>query len=82
MIRNQRGLHARASAKFVTMADGYDAQVIVEKDGNKAAGTSIMSLMMLAAAPGDTIQIAATGTEAEAALDALAGLVEQKFGEE
>ena len=81
-IRNRRGLHARASARFVTMASGYDAVVTVSKDGHSVTGTSIMGLMMLAAAPGDTIEIAARGPDAEAALAALVALVESKFGEE
>ena len=81
-ITNKRGLHARASAKFVTMADGFDARVTVEKDGNQAAGTSIMSLMMLAAGPGDHVVISAAGPEAEGAVEALSALVESKFGEE
>ena len=82
LIRNKRGLHARASARFVTCADGFDALVTVMKDGHSVAGTSIMGLMMLAAAPGDTIEIAATGAEAAAALAALIALVEAKFGED
>ena len=81
-ITNQRGLHARASAKFVNLASGLDANVEVEKDGNKVCGTSIMGLMMLGAAKGDTIVISAAGDGAEAAVDALAELVEARFGEE
>lgn len=81
-IRNKRGLHARASARFVTCAAGFDAAVTVVKDGASVAGTSIMGLMMLAAAPGDTIDIAAEGTDADAALTALVALVESKFGED
>ena len=82
LIRNKRGLHARASARFVTCADGFDALVTVTKDGSSVAGTSIMGLMMLAAAPGDSIDIVADGTQAEAALAALIALVENKFGED
>jgi len=82
LIQNRRGLHARASAKFVTLASNQSAQVEVEKDGSKVAGTSIMGLMMLGAAKGDTVTISATGEGADAALDALCGLVEDKFGEE
>jgi phosphocarrier protein len=82
LIENRRGLHARASAKFVTLASSQTAQVEVEKDGSKVAGTSIMGLMMLGAAKGDTVTISATGEGAEQALDALCGLVENKFGEE
>ena len=60
-IRNRRGLHARASARFVTMASGYDAVVTVIKDGHSVTGTSIMGLMMLAAAPGDHVEVSAEG---------------------
>ena len=81
-IRNQRGLHARASAKFVNLASEIDAVVEVEKDGNKVCGTSIMGLMMLGAAMGDSIVIRAEGDGAEAAVAALAELVEDRFGEE
>ncbi len=81
-MTNKRGLHARASAKFVTMASGLPAQVEVSKDGTSVTGTSIMGLMMLGAAMGDTIEIRASGNGAEAALAQLAGLVENKFGEE
>ncbi len=71
-IANQRGLHARASAKFVNMASGLDAQIEVEKDGHKVCGTSIMGLMMLGAGMGDCITIHVDGPGAEAALDHLA----------
>ena len=81
-VLNRRGLHARASAKFVTLAAGQDAAVEVEKDGSKVCGTSIMGLMMLGAAKGDSITISAEGDGAEAAVAALAELVENKFGEE
>ena len=81
-ITNQRGLHARASAKFVNLAAGLDAAVEVEKDGNKVCGTSIMGLMMLGAAKGDSILIHVSGTNAEDALEKLAALVEERFGEE
>jgi len=81
-INNQRGLHARASAKFVNMASGLDASVEVEKDGHKVCGTSIMGLMMLGAAIGDTIVIHVSGDHAESALEQLAQLVEDKFGED
>ena len=81
-ITNQRGLHARASAKFVNLASGLDANVEVEKDGNKVCGTSIMGLMMLGAAKGDSIVIHVSGTDAEGALEKLATLVEERFGEE
>ena len=81
-ITNQRGLHARASAKFVNLASGLDAQIEVEKDGNRVCGTSIMGLMMLGAAMGDTITISANGEGAENAVAALVALVEEKFGED
>ncbi len=81
-IRNKRGLHARASAKFVTLASGLPAEVQVEKDGSSVCGTSIMGLMMLGAAYGDSITISAEGDGAEQAVAALAELVEAKFGEE
>jgi phosphocarrier protein len=81
-LSNKRGLHARASARFVTLAAGLPASVEVEKDGSKVTGTSIMGLMMLGAAIGDTITIRAEGDGADAALDQLVQLVEDKFGEE
>ena len=81
-IVNQRGLHARASAKFVQVAGGFDATVDVEKDGVKVGGTSIMGLMMLAASPGCSIRIVATGPQAAEALEALVALVADRFGEE
>lgn len=83
LITNRRGLHARASAKFVTLAAGLPARVEVSKDGGGAVvGTSIMGLMMLGAALGDTITISAAGDGAEAAVGALVELVENKFGED
>jgi len=81
-IQNQRGLHARASAKFVNLASEIDATIDVEKDGNKVCGTSIMGLMMLGAAMGDTITIHVQGLHAEQALEKLVALVEERFGEE
>jgi phosphocarrier protein len=81
-LTNRRGLHARASAKFVTLAAGQAASVEVEKDGSKVCGTSIMGLMMLGAAFGDSITITAEGDRAEEAVAALAGLVEERFGED
>jgi phosphocarrier protein len=80
-IGNQRGLHARASAKFVNLASGLDAVIEVEKDGNRVCGTSIMGLMMLGAAMGDTITIHVQGDHAEEVLEKLASLVEGQFGE-
>lgn len=81
-ITNIRGLHARASAKFVTLASSHSADIEVEKDGSKVAGTSIMGLMMLGAAKGDCVVISASGDGAAKALAALVELVEGKFGEE
>jgi phosphocarrier protein len=81
-IPNERGLHARASARFVTLASRYAATVTVAKDGNRVTGTSIMGLMMLAAARGDEIEVEAEGEDAGAALAALAELVETGFGED
>lgn len=81
-ISNKRGLHARASAKFVTLASGLTADITVRKDGNEVTGTSIMGLMMLGAAMGDHIVISAKGPEAADSLEKLVTLVEDKFGEE
>ena len=81
-VVNKRGLHARASAKFVTLAAQIDAAIEVEKDGNKVCGTSIMGLMMLGAAMGDTITISATGLGAELAVEQLTALVEARFHED
>ena len=81
-IGNQRGLHARASAKFVTIASGLDAVIEVEKDGNRVCGTSIMGLMMLGAAMGDTIIIHCNSDDCSDAIDQLAALVTERFGED
>ena len=80
-IRNQKGLHARASAKFVKCAERFDAVIQVHRDGQSVGGTSIMGLLMLAAGPGSTITIEVEGAEAQAALDALCALVATGFGE-
>ena len=80
-IVNARGLHARASAKFVQTAEKFDADIKVSRDGHSVSGTSIMGLMMLAAAPGCCILIEASGKDANAALDALEALVSDGFGE-
>jgi len=80
-IINKRGLHARASAKFVKMASTFEAEVTVSKDGQTVDARSIMGLMMLAAGPGASIEIAAEGAEAESALEALAKLVADRFDE-
>jgi phosphocarrier protein len=81
-IVNSRGLHARASAKFVNLASQIDSTIEVEKDGNRVCGTSIMGLMMLGAAKGDSIVIHVEGGEAEEALKQLVELVECGFDEE
>jgi len=83
LITNKRGLHARASAKFVTLASTLPCEVAVEKDGaGSVTGTSIMGLMMLGAAMGDSIVIRAEGDGAEEAVTTLAELVEARFGED
>ena len=81
-ITNQRGLHARASAKFVNLASELDAQIDVEKDGHKVCGTSIMGLMMLGAGMGDSVVIHCDGPYSEQALQKLVELIEDRFGEE
>ena len=81
-IVNKKGLHARASAKFVQLTEQFDASVTVTRNQESVGGTSIMGLMMLAAGPGSTILISAEGNQAAEALEALCGLVEGKFGEE
>jgi phosphocarrier protein len=81
-IINQRGLHARASAKFVKCAEGFDATILVSKDGQSVPGTSIMGLMMLAASMGTSIAVEASGPQAEAAMVALEALVASKFDED
>ena len=82
LIINKRGLHARASAKFVQTVEAYDAEITVSKDGMTVGGTSIMGLMMLAASPGCCINVSASGAQAEEILDALAALIADRFGEE
>ena len=81
-IVNKRGLHARASAKFVQMVERFNAEVWVTRGSETVGGTSIMGLMMLSAGPGTTIMVSAIGPEAQAALDAIAELVASKFNEE
>ena len=81
-ICNQRGLHARASAKFVKCVEQFDAAISVEKDGMSVGGTSIMGLMMLAASKGCSINVSATGTDSQPALDAIEALIADRFGEE
>ncbi|MDE2029071.1 MAG: HPr family phosphocarrier protein [Alphaproteobacteria bacterium] len=82
VISNQRGLHARAAARFVKLAETFSADITVTKDDMRVSARSIMGLMMLAAAQGTTIGIRSSGTDAAAALDALSELVKRKFDEE
>ena len=81
-ICNKKGLHARASAKFVQTVEKFDADVRVMRCGEIVGGTSIMGLMMLAASPGTTITVEATGKEAAEVIEALAALIESRFGEQ
>jgi phosphocarrier protein HPr len=81
-ICNERGLHARASAKFVKLASTFDAKVVVCRDDQCVEAESIMGLMMLAAGPGSSVELKADGPQAEAAVSALAALVECRFEEE
>ena len=81
-IRNQRGLHARAAAKFVQALEHLDCEVTVSKDGTDVSGRSIMGLMMLAAGPGSELALSATGPDAAAGLSALAELVQRGFDED
>ena len=80
-IVNRKGLHARASAKFVKCAEQFKADVTVTRDGQSVGGTSIMGLMMLAASIGSTVRIEASGPEAPEAVEALIALIADKFGE-
>jgi phosphocarrier protein HPr len=82
LITNKRGLHARASAKFVQTVERFSAEVWVTRGGETVGGTSIMGLMMLAAGPGTTIRVSAIGPDAEAAIGAITKLVESIFNEE
>jgi len=81
VICNKKGLHARASAKFVQIVEKFDAEVRVKRNGESVGGTSIMGLMMLAATPGTPITVEATGREAAEVIDALAALIDSRFGE-
>lgn len=81
LVKNRRGLHARAAAKFVTLAEQYVAEVDVARDGQSVSARSIMGLMMLGAGKGSTLELQAQGTDAEAAIEALSGLVEAGFNE-
>ena len=82
VICNERGLHARASAKFVKLAEGFDAEIEVTRDGTTVNGTSIMGLMALGAGPGCEIEIAVRGNQADEALAAILRLIERGFDEE
>jgi phosphocarrier protein len=81
-IVNRRGLHARAAAQFVKLAGEFDADITVAKDGPEVSGLSIMGLMMLAAAPGTSIEVRAQGGQAEAAIEAIASLIACGFDED
>lgn len=81
-ITNKRGLHARASAKFVHTVERFNATVTVTRNGETVGGNSIMGLMMLSAGPGTSVEVSCSGPEAQAAMDALTTLVTTKFGEE
>lgn len=81
-IVNKKGLHARATAKFVQCCEKFDAEITVAKDGDMVGGSSIMGILTLGAAQGSTITVTATGPQAQEALDALAALVASRFGEE
>ena len=81
-IVNEKGLHARASAKLVELVEGFDADAEVSKDGMSATGDSIMGLLMLAASRGSQIEVTTSGTEAAALADAIEALVADRFGEE
>jgi len=82
LIINKRGLHARASAKFVQTVERFTSEVWVTRGSETVGGRSIMGLMMLAAAPGTTIRVSALGPDADAAITAITELVESKFNEE
>ena len=81
-ILNEKGLHARAAAKFVELVDTFDVRLVVKKDGLEASGDSIMGLLMLAASRGTEIELVASGKEAAETLSALSDLIENLFGEE
>ena len=81
-IVNEKGLHARASAKLVELVEGFDADAEVSKDGLSASGDSIMGLLMLAASRGTHIEVETSGTDAEALADAIGALVADRFGED
>ncbi len=82
LITNRLGLHARAAAKFVRMAQSFDAEIWVIRNGTRVSGVSILGLMMLAAAPGTELSLEAEGQEAGQAVEALLKLVGNKFDED
>ena len=82
LIVNRKGLHARATAKFVQCVDGFDAAVTVTRSGETVGGQSIMGILTLGAGKGSTIEVSATGPQAQAVLDALDALVSSRFGED
>ncbi|MBJ26487.1 MAG: HPr family phosphocarrier protein [Rhodospirillaceae bacterium] len=82
LVANRLGLHARAAAKFVKLAETFDADIFVEKNGIRVSGISILGLMMLAAGPGSALTIEADGPEADRAVESLSDLVENKFDED
>ena len=82
VIRNKKGLHARAAAQFVQTVEKFGAEVRVTRGGETVGGTSIMGLLMLAASPGTSITVAATGNEAAEVIDALSTLIAGRFGED
>lgn len=82
IIANRRGLHARAAAKFVKLASGFDAEITVSKRGTTVSGRSILGLMMLGAGPGTEVEIAAAGREAEEAINVLGSIIEARFEED
>ena len=81
-IINDKGLHARASARFVEVVEKFESEVIVEKDGLEASGSSIMGLLMLAASKGTTIKVTTSGADSEELTLALDSLIKSKFGED
>ena len=82
LIKNERGLHARAASKFVKLAAEFDAEVLVTKDGQTVSGLSILGLMMLAAAPGDTVTLVTEGPQADDAFQAIKDMIDEKFQED
>ncbi|MEL7214848.1 MAG: HPr family phosphocarrier protein [Pseudomonadota bacterium] len=80
-IQNEKGLHARAAAKLVALVEGFDADAMVSREGERVGGTSIMGLLMLAAAKDTTIDVETQGPEAAALLEAIDGLIRDRFGE-